>query len=73
MDLKEAIRHLDLTFGEGFGIENPDLVIEYMKAHGLNNLEHQIKPVMDHLTTYLNEHSKVGEALSNIALAIDRI
>nr|WP_321409287.1 hypothetical protein [uncultured Carboxylicivirga sp.] len=72
MDLQEAIRHLDIIYGEGFGHENPALVIEYMKAYGLNNLEHQLKPVMDHLTQFLNQDDTLKQGLRNIEYALKR-
>ena len=34
MNLPEAINHLDIAFGDGYAIEHPEQVIEYIKITG---------------------------------------
>lgn len=71
MELKQAMKELDATFGTGFSDKHPELVIEYLKAYGLNNLEHQLKPVIDHLTQYLNKDLDLGKKLDDLTHAIN--
>ncbi|MDP2402055.1 MAG: hypothetical protein Q8M66_08755 [Actinomycetota bacterium] len=49
MDLNRAITDLDRAFGSGYAEDNPQVVVEYIKAHALSTLKYQIEGGNDEL------------------------
>lgn len=49
MDLKRAFSDLDQAFGSGYSAGNPEVVVEYIKAHALSALKYQIEGGTDEL------------------------
>lgn len=62
MNLPEAINHLDIAFGDGYAIEHPEQVIEYIKSQALGAIQYQIEAGTIELKKSIEELSKnVGE------------
>ena len=62
MDLNEAMRHLDLKFGDGYGEEHPDQVINYMQTYLLGGLKNQIIAGTDELRKSIDDlNEKIGD------------
>lgn len=64
MNLKQAKLDLDAEFGKNFSNKNPELVIRYLQAVGLNTLGEQLSEFSSEQLQGLNEVSKSIESMS---------
>lgn len=62
MDLNEAMRHLDMSFGDGYAEEHPDQVVNYMQAYLLGGIKNQIIAGTDELRKSIDDlNEKIGD------------
>jgi hypothetical protein len=70
MNLKHAMSELDKEFGVGFSKNNPQIVMDYLKADSLSEISKSIITGFDGYATCLNTEINLGSQLEKIGNAI---